>query len=42
MQIWKWVLLLGLLFVITYQPSGKASNFFTEPIVVNNGDARAT
>lgn len=39
MQIWKWLLLLGLLFLITYEPSrggGKLMNFFTNDSVGGN------
>jgi hypothetical protein len=40
MQIWKWLLMLGLLFLITYEPSrggGKLINFFTNDSVGGNG-----
>ena len=39
MQICKWVLLIGLLFLITYQPSqggGKLMNYFTNESVGGN------
>jgi hypothetical protein len=39
MQIWKWLLMIGLLFLITYQPSrdgGKLMNFFTSDSVGGN------
>lgn len=35
MQIWKWLLMLGLLFLITYNPSTRTlADFFERPIVV--------
>ena len=34
MQIWKWVLAIGLLFLITYNPSTRTlANFFEGPMV---------
>lgn len=34
MQIWRWVLLIGLLFLITYDPSTRTmANFFEGPMV---------
>jgi len=40
MQIWKWLLVIGLLFLITYEPSrgggGKLMNFFTNDTVGGN------
>jgi len=39
MQIWKWLLLLGLLFLITYQPSrggGNLVNYFIHGKVGGN------
>jgi hypothetical protein len=37
--MWKWLLLIGLLFLITYQPSrggGKLMNYFTNESVGGN------
>jgi hypothetical protein len=35
MQIWKWLLILGLLFLITYNPSTRTlADFFERPMVV--------
>lgn len=40
MQIWKWVLVLGLIFLITYNPSSRGSkvvNYFTSETLGRNG-----
>lgn len=41
MQIWKWLLILGLLFLITYNPSrgggSKLVNYFTNDSIGGNG-----
>lgn len=40
MQLWKWMLVIGLLFLITYNPSsgGKVGNFFNDPMVGGNDE----
>jgi hypothetical protein len=46
MKIWPWILVLGVLFLITYDPrSGNLAKYYTDPIVENgpvHGEARET
>jgi hypothetical protein len=43
MQLWHWILLLGLVFLITYNPrTGNLSNFFTKEISVEDENASRT
>lgn len=39
MQIWKWLIVLGILFLITYNPSrgSKVVNYFTNDQLGGNG-----
>ena len=42
MQLWHWLLLLGLVFLISYNPrTGNLGNFFTKEIAVEDA-SRAT
>lgn len=43
MQIWRWLLVLGLLFLITYDPrSGNLAKYYTEPVVEDGKNPAVT
>lgn len=43
MQLWHWILLFGLIFLITYNPrTGNLGDFFTSKVSVEPNDSRET